>query len=699
MEGGKVTSPELELRVLGPVKLWSGRVIDVGPPKQQCVLAALGMSAGVAVSAGTLIDRVWGAEQPRDARNALQTYIARLRRLLDGDVPGGSRAVLRRTAAGYLLDIDRERVDAHRFRAAVARARHVGGDEERRALLAEALRLWRGVPLDGPTGDWAEAVRAGLVQSRVNALIDRVEVDLRHGAGPELIDELAGLLIDHPLTEHLACQLMLALWRAGRATEALEVYERTRKNLAEAFGNDPGPQLRRLHQQILRQDPQLDAPLPAVWTDTRAADTEDHLDGEANGSRWQVEPPYRGLWPFQEGQAEMFYGRDRLTRELADHVEKCLHGPGALVVTGASGAGKSSLLRAGLLPAIARGRLPVPSSQDWPRLIITPTSSPLDELAAHLAAAAGADAVSARRALLEEPERTHLLARQAVLAHAATLPAARRDELRAHGRMTLVVDQFEELFTLTGGGSDDEACRRAYITALLSIAQPAAGATAGLVVIAVRGDFFERCAAYPQLAPILRDGHFVVGPMTEPELRQTITGPAATAGLQIEDGLADDILADLRAVFADELNPGAHALLSQTMLLTWRQRKGSQLTHRGYSVTGGVASAVDTSAEEAYRTLAPPQQRTAREILLRMAVIARDGRLARRQVPRAALYQHAAQPGGDAVGRVDAVLDAFVAKRLLVLSNDTAEIAHDTVLSGWPRLRSWLEDASSAAPL
>lgn len=402
--------------------------------------------------------------------------------------------------------------------------------------------------------------------------------------------------------------------------------------------------------------------------------------------------PYRGLWPFQEDQAGVFYGRERLTAELTGRVEQRLSGVGMLVVTGASGAGKSSLVRAGLLPAIARGQLALPGSTDWPRLVVTPGAAAIDELVTQVATLAGVDAASLRSTIGQRPTEARLLARQAVLAHAARLPVERREACRAGGRLVLVVDQFEELFTLTDDPDDAQACRQVYIDALVAIAtaDSATGQPPGLVLLAVRGDFLDRCAVYPDLVPVLQDGQFVVGPMSMPELRRAITGPAVACGVQIEDGLPEEILAELRTLpDAAQFSTGALPLLSQTMLLTWQRGESNRLTRRDYGATGGVSEVIATSAEDAFSRLTEPERDIARRLLERMITVGADGSPARRQLARADLFVDV----GDAQhrGRVEAVLDAFTAKRLVVTNDESIEIAHDVVLLAWPRLREWLE--------
>jgi energy-coupling factor transporter ATP-binding protein EcfA2 len=402
------------------------------------------------------------------------------------------------------------------------------------------------------------------------------------------------------------------------------------------------------------------------------------------------ECPYRGLLPFEQGHEEVFCGRERLTAELAVRVARRAASGGMVVVTGASGAGKSSLLRAGLLPVLARG-VQVKGSQDWPCAVITPAGDPLTELAAALAALGGGG-TAVREQPVREPGKAHRLVRQAVAADAARRHRGRPPVTAAAVRLVLIVDQFEQVFTLNPGPGG-EAMRRAFITALCAAATGSAGPggrPAALVVIAVRGDFWDRCAAYPELARELQDGQFVVGPMTESELRLAITGPAEAAGLAIDDALVGSIVSDLRATGGDEV--GALPLLSQAMQATWEHREGDRLTSRGYDLAGGVSLAVQTSADDVYNALSA-QQEIARAILRTMTVASRDGRFTRRPVNRADLY--AAHPDADRF-EVDQVLEAFAARRLIVLGDGTAQLAHDALLRAWPRLRGWLDEDKAA---
>jgi WD40 repeat protein len=393
-----------------------------------------------------------------------------------------------------------------------------------------------------------------------------------------------------------------------------------------------------------------------------------------NGRGWQSGCPYRGLLPFDQERAEVYCGRQRLTAELVVKLAGRLAGPAMVVVSGASGAGKSSLLHAGLLPALAAG-IQLEGSGTWPRVVMTPTGDPLTELATRLAGLGGGDAAAIRRGLGGDPDRAHLVIGRAV-------PA----------RPVLVVDQFEEVFTLAPARGDGG--QRAFIAALCAAAsQPFGprGEPAAVVVIAVRGDFWARCAAHAGLASMMQDGTFVVGPMTGAELREAITGPAAIAGLQVDGDLADTILADLRTAGQDE-TAGALPLLSQAMMLTWLRREGNRLTVQGYQQTGGVARSVEFGAEAVFEALPDAGQQAAKEIFRALVLVSPDGQLARRTVPRAEL----AGRRDAARHMIDTVLEAFASSRLLVLDGDpgqggTVQIAHDVLLRAWPRLRGWLD--------
>jgi hypothetical protein len=207
-------------------------------------------------------------------------------------------------------------------------------------------------------------------------------------------------------------------------------------------------------------------------------------------------------------------------------------------------------------------------------------------------------------------------------------------------------------------------------------------------VIAVRGDYWDRCAAYPQLVRAMEDDQLVVRPMPEASLRRAVTGPAQASGLRVDDALIDAIVADVHAA---DLGPGGAVLplLSQALALTWENRDGDWLRREGYDRAGRVARSVEVSAEDVYTRLPEDQQAVARDMLRRMTAAGPDRRPTRRTVSRAELCAGRPKNQRAVVG---AVLDVFARKRLLVLGVDSAGVAHDVLLQAWPRLRDWLEE-------
>jgi WD40 repeat protein len=415
--------------------------------------------------------------------------------------------------------------------------------------------------------------------------------------------------------------------------------------------------------------------------------TRDQAAAAGRALRWDSECPYRGLLPFDQAHAGVFFGRQQLTAELVTKVAGRLAGPSMVVVSGASGAGKSSLLYAGLLPALTAG-IQLAGSDRWLRIVMTPTGDPLTELATRLAALSNGDAAAVRNRLAADPDRAHLVVGEAVLDGAARGDGSWPPAAARRGRLLLVIDQFEEVFTLAPGR---DAGQQAFIAALCVVASRPSGPSgepSAAVVIAVRGDFWARCAAHAGLARLMQDGMFVVGPMTATELREAITSPAAAAGLQADADLADTVLGDLRTAGQDQAE-GVLPLLSQAMMLTWQRRDGNRLTVPGYQETGGVARSVEFGAEAVYDALPDAGQQIAREIFRALALVGPDGQLGRRAVPRAQL---AAGRRDAARGTVDTALEAFASSRLLVLDGDTVQIAHDVLLRAWPRLRAWLDN-------
>jgi DNA-binding SARP family transcriptional activator/tetratricopeptide (TPR) repeat protein len=253
-ERGEEAAVGVEFGLLGEVTMRvDGQVVDLGPAKQRCVLAALAVDAPRLIPADRLVARVWGVDTPRRGRKTLYSHISRLRQALSGI---DAVEVVSRSG-GYALVVDRpdEVIDLHRFHDLRDHART--DDARAEESLAEALGLWRGPALTGLDGEWAEAERDRLELERLAARHDLTDTRLRLGQGARLLAELASLAAEHPLDEQVACQYVLALHQAGRTADALEHYRLLRERLVEELGSEPGVALRDLHRRILDADPSL----------------------------------------------------------------------------------------------------------------------------------------------------------------------------------------------------------------------------------------------------------------------------------------------------------------------------------------------------------------------------------------------------------------------------------------------------------
>jgi len=335
--------------------------------------------------------------------------------------------------------------------------------------------------------------------------------------------------------------------------------------------------------------------------------------------------PYRGLARFEREDAPWFFGRGDVTDLLAALADE--EKPLPLVLVGPSEAGKSSVLRAGLVPRLT-----------GPVGLVEPADAPLAALRAALA------------------------------------------DLDASGgaaRPVIIVDQFEAVFTQC----QEEAERREFVTELCDLAKTA------LVILAVRADFYEHALRYPGLAAALQARQVVLGPMTAEQVRRAITEPARLARLDVEDGLVGLLLRDLTppepASEQAAYEPGALPLLSHALLTTWEHSRGGLLTVADYLASGGIRDALTRTAEAAYDSLTPQQQQLARRLFLRLVHVADDAPSTRATVRLGELRAW----GGES----EHVLGRFVAERLITVDADAAQITHDTLLAAWPRLRSWID--------
>ncbi|MFJ2401227.1 hypothetical protein ACIOUE_07965 [Streptomyces xanthochromogenes] len=361
----------------------------------------------------------------------------------------------------------------------------------------------------------------------------------------------------------------------------------------------------------------------------------------------ETSTPYAGLSAFQPEDVDRFFGRERLTGEVLAKVRDHRF----LAVFGPSGSGKSSLLRAGL---VAHAR-----ASDRPVLLFTPGPHPLEECAIRLAATTGEAPRTLLGELRSDPGALHLRIRQAMADRPRDI-----DTL-------IVVDQFEEAFTLCRDGGE----RDAFIAVLAAaVTAPTSRTT---VVLGVRADFYGHCVQEPRLVEVMRDAQIAVGPMSSQELREAITRPAALAGCTVTGALLAAVVADATG------QPGALPLVSHAMVETWRRRSGNRLTLDGYLAAGGIQHALAQTAEAAYRALTPVQQDLARSLFLRLTALGEGTQDTRRRITRDEL-----DPGPDTAF----VLESLAGQRLVALDEECVEITHEAIIRCWPRLRGWLTE-------
>jgi WD40 repeat protein/energy-coupling factor transporter ATP-binding protein EcfA2 len=383
-----------------------------------------------------------------------------------------------------------------------------------------------------------------------------------------------------------------------------------------------------------------------------AAAGQEAAQARANGAA--EPPPYLGLATFQPADADRFFGRDQVVSDLA----KQLADGRLLAVFGPSGSGKSSLLRAGLIPAIRAGQ--VCGSEDWPVLLFEPGERPMHELATRLARSATASAEATYQELTADPAAVGAKIRAALTGCPASTS------------LLIVVDQFEEVFTLCRNAQE----RTRFIDVLVSAADVLT--SRARVVLGVRADFYARCADYPALVSALRGRQVLVGPMGEQDLRAVIAEPALRAGLKVEPELVATLLGDVGG------EPGALPLVSHALLETWKGRRGRSLTLADYRRAGGVRGAIAQTADAVLDSLDDRQREIARNVFLRLTAPG-DGTEDTRRHARCSELLDTEQAHDTGY-----VLARLAAARLITVDQDTVTVAHESLIRNWPTLQGWL---------
>jgi len=635
----------VEYRLLGSLEVVSdGTAVELGPPKQRAVLAILLLHAGEIVPTDRLIEQVWGEHAPRTAAHSIQIYVSELRRVLE---PVADGPAIETRPPGYVLRAEPGCVDARRFERLVAegaRELKAGDTTDAVTTLEEALRLWRGSPLsDFAYEEFAQPEIHRLEALRLHAIEELAVAELELGREEEALTVIEAAIAEDPLRERTRELQMLALYRTGRHAEALRTFQRFAVLLAEELGLDPSPSLRRLQERILLHDPSLP-------TRSQAA-----ASAEPVGAR----NPYKGLRAFDEEDAEDFFGRDGLVEQL---VEALAGDARLLAVVGPSGCGKSSVVNAGLVPTLRAGALP--GSERWVVAHMLPGRHPFEELeAALLHAVPGAPA-----GLGELFDGGDTALQRAAL---RLVPAG--------GRLLLVIDQFEELFSVA-----DEADGLRFLRTLsTAVAEPHGPVR---VVLTLRADFYDRPLMHPGFAGVFIHGVVSVAPMTPEELEAAVAGPARRVGSSVEPALMAELVADT----TDQ--PGALPLLQFALTELFERRTSDRLALDGYRALGGLRVALTGRAEEAYGRLDEEGRQAALHVFLRLVRLGEGARDSRRRVPVGDLTAMDLDPVA-----LSRALEVFGANRLLSFDRDpvsgeaTVEVAHEALLWEWERLAGWIE--------
>ncbi|KAF4408033.1 nSTAND1 domain-containing NTPase [Streptomyces lycii] len=374
-------------------------------------------------------------------------------------------------------------------------------------------------------------------------------------------------------------------------------------------------------------------------SDSEAARTPADAPGER--------APYPGLAAYQRDDSQWFFGRERVVEDLLRRLAEDRF----IAVFGASGAGKSSLLRAGLLPRLRSG----------PRhtVVFTPGVSPLEELAVRLAEPANTTPGHLFQEFQAAPENLHRTLRRIVAGDSPQTD------------VVLVVDQFEEVFTLCG----DRDEQRQFIAALVHAAR--ASSSRCRIVLGVRADFYAHCAEHADLVDALRDAMVTLGPMSAEELHRAITQPAIRANCRVEGRLVVHLTAEAHQ------HAGVLPLLSHTLLETWKRRRGNVLTLAACQAAGSLEGALSRTAEQFYEGLGPSRQRIACQLFLRLTSPGEGTEDTKRRIDRS-------EAGQDA--DTTAVIERATAARLITVDGPRLEITHEALIRGWPRFRRWLSE-------
>ena len=627
----------MDFRILGPLEVSAGDgSLQIGGRRQRTVLAVLLLNANRTTSTDAIIDAVWGDEPPTTARRSIQVYVSRLKKVFgDGRIAS--------IDPGYRLRVEEGELDADRFTAlaADARATTMSSPTEALRTFDSALALWRGPALSDLAED--PGIRSRSVpfdEERMAVVEDRFDLELTLGRHEAAVGSLERSISEHPYRERLWAQLMIALYRSGRQADALKAYSRARGVLVGDLGIDPSPELRGLEERILNQDSSLNGQGATRQTGT---------------DRASVRNPYKGLASFTESDTEDFFGRDRLIATIVDRVAS---GHRLVAVIGPSGCGKSSLVGAGVIPALRNRQ----KDRAGPLRVMRmePGEHPFEALELAMIEQGGIE----RDKLLDVLESGPMGIVEAI---------CRTGD--SEQPVLLVVDQFEDLFTLT-----NDAVRDRFVDALARVAScPKRHVT---VLLALRADFYDRPLRYTSLAEPFVRAMVTVTPLDAGELRSAITEPAQRIGVTIDSLLVTQLIDDVQR------EPAALPQLQYALMTLFDTRVGNTITMDDYEREGGMSGILARRAEAAYLALSREERTVAQQVFFLLVAVRDTGPVTRRRAPLddvTALGESASE-----------VLDRFGGYRLIGFDRDpitrrpTVSLVHEALIGDWERLRSWV---------
>lgn len=610
----------LEISILGPLRVSAGAPIQnkFESNKVRALFAYLVVEMDRPHSRQTLAELLWPESAAGSGLANLRYALADLRKVIGDDAAYPPYLVISRDSIQFNPSCEIE-LDVLQF-TELLQARDI-------ELLKQGIALYQGDFLAGfpsiesdPFEEWLLLKREQLRRLAIEALSLLTDHHEQRYEYQQALPFARRQVELEPWLEEAHRQLMRLLALDGQRSAALAQYETCRRLLARELDVEPTQETSQLYEAIragrLEKVPLLlkrEPPAPG-------------------------EPPFKGLQYFDETDAALFFGREALVAHLLEqiHAREKTGGARFLAIIGASGSGKSSVVRAGLIPVLRRtGRL----RQAY---VITPGEHPLQSL--------------------------------------SSVPKSSSD---SRERSLLFVDQFEELFSLCR----KEGERKSFIDRLLDLRRH--GQTS--LVIALRADFYAACAPYEDLRNLLSQNQEYIGPMNPDELRKAVEEPARRNGWQLEPGLVDLLLHDIGAEGDRSPEPGALPLLSHALLETWHRRSGRMLTLAGYAESGAIRGAITKTAETVFARLTSEEQSSARNIFLRLTELGEGMQETRRRVQLRELVQ---PPGIDALPArtTETVLKMLSDARLIITSESTAEVAHEALIREWHRLHEWLAE-------